>query len=135
MENPKVAENSFLAVCNNESLASYRDMERVLSVVVNALLEGWTPPMQALTGPSKRRAGYLLEMMADWLPEHRLPQQLTQQVQQAAKEVVASHEKAVPFFHADLPAPKNYDELAVKWGLSRGLDYSRLKQLVRTGIV
>lgn len=121
---------ALLAVCHNEQVMGYRDLERELGVVMAGVLSGWTPPQHTQKGPAKQRVAYLLEMVADWLPGA-----LEQQLAAAANETTAGNAPAVSFFHGDRPGPQNLDDLAVKWHLSRGLDCSRLKQLVQTGIV
>lgn len=135
---PESPRKSLLRVCLNERFGSYRDMESDLGEVARAVLhEDWLPSPGDLDAFHKfscaqlafRRAGYLLELLAGWA-QPGLQQRLTDIVDTIRLMLDTTSFQQQPFYHADICCQPCFDEIAVKWGFCRGLNISRLMQLL-----
>lgn len=119
----------FFAVCNNEQFESYRDFEIVLIKVSAAILAGWLPNLDRLGGVPLRRAGYLLDLLASWMWAEN--DSAIRHLVGQAKERLEPGKSSACFYHADVPFDHpNFDDLAVRWGLARGLPASHLMHIL-----
>lgn len=114
-----------LTVCRNESVTSYRDFELSLIPVARALLDGWRPDLSTLRGIARQRAGYLIDLLTGWMSETqtRLWLQKLDDLADQQEDFTSG-----PFFHRDPVAGPCQDEVARRWGLTRGLNVARLRQ-------
>lgn len=124
-DSPLDLDRLLLAVCQNESIPSYRDFELSLIPVARALLDGWTPDLSILQGVAGQRAGYLVDLLSGWMSETR-----RRDWRQKLAELAHPQDGFTPgpFFHRDPVAAPCQDELARHWGLTRGLNLARLRQ-------
>ncbi|MEE4376472.1 MAG: hypothetical protein V2J55_03040 [Candidatus Competibacteraceae bacterium] len=112
-------------VCHNEAVASYRDFEELLFPVAQALLSGWQPDLSAFQGLSRQRAGYLVDLLAGWMPEAQARVWRPTLDRLAAD---STDRTPGPFFHGDPACGPCEDEVARLWRLTRGLNVARLRQ-------
>ena len=126
--NATEAERAFDAVCRNERFRSYRDMEPSLGVAARAVRAGWCPEAGHFDGAARRRAGYLLDLLARKMPSE--PARAWAARLAALRAVQPPAEALGPFFHRDPPGDCG-DDLAHAWGLTRGLNRARLDQMLR----
>lgn len=118
-------------VCENDPCPSYRDLEAHLYPVARAILAGWRPPLGGLAGIPAARAGYLIDLLRGWMPAPPARAWTAPLDELAARADLGSR---APFFHRDPPGPGN-DDIAARWGLSRGINVSRLRQSLESPYV
>ncbi|MCP5426547.1 MAG: hypothetical protein H6970_15990 [Gammaproteobacteria bacterium] len=118
-------------VCHNEAVPSYRDFEELLAPVARALLAGWQPDLTVFQGLARQRAGYLVDLLAGWMAENP-----TRAWRPVLDRLAAETPERVPapFFHGDPVCEVCHDDVARLWGLTRGLNVTRLRQWLEQGL-
>lgn len=124
-------------IAKNEVANSVRDLFPAMALLLKALRTGLIKPdetekaLEGLSPISRARIAYLIDlatsdMNPDLADEWRL--------WLIHEEHPAERPPLGPFFHADRPANPLYDDVARLYGLSRGADLQKLRQLRETGI-
>jgi hypothetical protein len=119
-------DDAFATVCANERVDDYRDVEPLLTRVARAIIvDGWEPEPETLEPIARRRAGYLLDVLREWMPDVRAASWARKL--DALLATLPSECDHVAFWHRDRSLT-GHDDLARRWGLSRGLELGRLSQ-------
>ena len=132
---PETTEARWMALVANEAWPSWRALEPVLGALVREtplseapwLIAAWA----SLSGRALSRGGYLLDVLGQWAPH--APAWRTA----LASVITATPADLVGPLPADAPAffwrespGLGRDLLARRWGLSRGIPYARLRQML-----
>ena len=108
-----------------------RALERAAAEATVAMLEGWVPEVDALSGAPARRAGYWLEVVAPWLRD-RDPQGANHLLRLARSLSLTS--QGGPAGRTFYPPPRvlrpDGDPVAARWGLTQGARPLELRQAV-----
>lgn len=120
---------AFEQIGGNEAIRGYRDFEEPLEVAARAILTGEAlPDLDALDGLALRRLGYLTELVRGWRQARPVQVDAQAMAERAHDRLPALSREARPcFFHADPPSDGD-DQLAVRWGLRRGVNVVRLRR-------
>jgi len=116
---------------------SQREMEGDLAQVLANIERGNLPATGRTAKPlALRRAGYWLELIAQ-LGGPRFAQYRDALLDQASRlhGRLSRPSKPAPLRAGDSHAGSTMDDLAIKWGLSRGADIRRFRQMANTGHV
>ncbi len=118
-------DDAFETVCANERVDDYRDLEPLVVRVARAIVDGWEPDLEPLEPTAQRRAGYLLDVLREWMPDSRAASWARKL--DALHATLRPQDARVAFWHRDRSLT-GHDDLARRWGLSRGLELGRLSQ-------
>jgi hypothetical protein len=114
-----------------------RELEADLTLVLERIAQGEMPR----TGPASRpltlqRAGYLLELIAHLGgPRYKPQRERLLEVAARLHERLNRRTRTEPLRAGERVQGPTMDDLARKWGLSRGADIRRFRQLALTGQV
>lgn len=131
-------EDTFFLLCHNDRLGGLRPTEERLVAFLREALDpmkspAW-PDMRGWSDLATRRGGMLLDLVARWRDDG-LHGRWAGPLRDCREHLDAQRAFQAPWYHGDRPAPHLMDDLAVLWGLTSGLHYTRLRQGVRTGVV
>lgn len=117
--------------------ADQRDMESDLKAVLTGLEQGELPRVgRGSKSVALKRAGYWLELIAQLGgPRFKPWRKPLLDEARRIRERVDQGGSAEPLRAGDRCPRKTMDDLAIKWGLARGADIRRFRQLARTGTV
>ncbi|MDA8119906.1 MAG: hypothetical protein M0Z85_07660 [Gammaproteobacteria bacterium] len=125
----------FQRLTHNETAPSWRALEPALGAFVRAAhtedLPGLAALWRALPDLPARRGGYLLDLVAH---VREVPGWRAGLVAEGVSPRV-ERTGARPAFYAGDPPGSGQDLLAERWGLSRGVLYERLRQMMRAPYV
>lgn len=113
-------------VCENERLDHYREMEPALARVAAAIVSGWEPPLARSVGVARRRGAYLIDALRMFMDDRR-SRAWTERLD--ALSLDPQDGPPAAFWHGDRRLTGN-DDLARRWGLSRGLELGRLRHAI-----
>ena len=114
-----------------------RELEADLAPVMDQIESGQLPRTPRTSRPlALQRAGYLLELIAH-LGGPRFKPQRDRLIAEAARlrERITDRTEAGPLRAGEQVGDEIMDDLARKWGLTRGADIRRFRQLALTGRV
>ena len=124
-----------MALVANEAWPSWRALEPVLGALVREtplseapwLIAAWA----SLSGRALSRGGYLLDVLGQWAPHAPAWRTaLASVITATPADLVGPLPADAPaFFWRDVPG-SGRDLLARRWGLSRGVPYARLRQML-----
>ena len=132
---PETTEARWMALVANEAWPSWRALEPVLGAFVREtplsespwMIAAWVP----LSGRASSRGGYLLDVLGQWAPyAHAWRTALAPAITAIPADLVGPLPADAPaFFWRESPG-LGRDLLARRWGLSRGIPYARLRQML-----
>lgn len=121
----------FESLCEQAVDPNVRAAEEDLAQVVSALAAGWLPDPGTLSEAGLRRAGHLMELTAmlgvdDAERKNALLRALPN------RPSCDGGDSAITFWTLD--SAGGHDSLAKRWGLARGLNLERFRQILIQGV-